>query len=186
MPQTSNSELLPTLVPLDWDSQKPGANTGFLRVRWLQSVCDLVKRPVVNRATAIASDPVVNTTGNSVSSGIGCGPLQPKRYAEFTIKARVTFNIGSNDPAYLYIYRTTNAIPANGATPNAGDVIVGGDAFAGGATPGAGINQIGTFSFLDSGLNVNSQYRYYLAVKAPSAQVVNIVQNSQLLVMERS
>jgi hypothetical protein len=184
--QNPTRELLDTIVPLDWDSQTPGANTGFQRVRWLQGVSDLVKRPVANRATATTSATAVNTTGGAVSTGIGCGPLQPKRYAEFTIKARVTFHINTSGPAYLYVYRTTGPIPANGALPNPGDVIVGGDAFAGGATPGAGTNQIGVFSYLDTGLSVNTQYRYYLAVNAGNGSVVNLVNSSQLLVMERS
>jgi hypothetical protein len=186
MTQTPTRELLDTIVPADWDSQKPGPNTGFQRTRWLQGISDLVKRPVANRGTATTSATAVNTTGAPVSSGIGCGPLQPKRYAEFTVKARVTYNIGASVPAYLSVYRTLGAIPANGAPPNAGDVIVGGDAFAGGATPGAGVNQIGTFSFLDTGLSVNDKYRYYLVVEAPNGNVVNLVNSSQVLVMERS
>jgi hypothetical protein len=186
MTQTPTRELLDTLVPTDWDSQKPGTNTGFQRVRWLQGVSDLVKRPVANRAMAIAAAvPSINGTGAIVSTGIGTIPQQPKRYAEFTVKARVTFNINSTGPAYVYVYRTLGAIPANGSAPNAGDVIVGDDSFVGGPTTG-GVNQSGAFSYLDTGLNVNLQYRYYLAVKAPSGSVMNLVNNSQLLVMERS
>jgi hypothetical protein len=187
MPTNPTRELLETIVPADWDSQKPSANSGFQRTRWLQGVNDLVKRPVVNRALVIAPDPAVNTTGSPVSTGIGTpNPLQPKRYAEFTVKARVTYNINATVPAYLYAYRTVGAVPANGAPPNAGDVIVGGDAFAGGATPGSGVNQIGTFSYLDTGLSVNLKYTYYLAVSAASGHVVNIINSSQILVMERS
>lgn len=183
---TATREILDTIVPADWDSQKPAPNSGFQRVRWLQGVSDLVKRPLSNRGTATTSATAVNTTGGAISTGIGCGPLQPKRYAEFTVKARVTFNINAASPAYLYVYRTLGSIPANGAAPNAGDVIVGGDAFAGGATPGAGVNQIGTLSFLDTGLDVTKKYLYYLAVNAAPGQVVNLVNSSQLLVMERS
>lgn len=179
-------ELLDTIVPADWDSQKPGPNTGFQRTRWLQGVNDLLKRPVANRLTATTSATAVNATGGPVSTGIGTGPQQPKRYAEFTVKARITFNTNAAAPAYHYIYRTLGAIPALGAPPNAGDVVVGGDAFAGGSTPAAGVNQIGTFSYLDTGLDVTKQYRYYLAVNAAPGQVVNLVNNSQLLVMERS
>lgn len=183
---TPTRELLDTIVPVDWDSQKPAPGSGFQRVRWLQGVSDLVKRPVANRGTASTSATAVNGTGGVVSSGIGCGPLQPKRYAEFTVKARVTFNINAAAVCYLYVYRTLGAIPANGAPPNAGDVVVGGDAFAGGSIPGAGVNQIGTLSFLDTGLNVNDKYNYYLAVNAPNGDVVNLVNSSQVLVMERS
>jgi hypothetical protein len=179
-------ELLDTIVPSDWDSQKPAVNSGFQRTRWLQGISDLVKRPLSNRTTAMTSATAVNATGAAVSTGIGTPPQQPKRYAEFTVKARITFNTNAAAPAYHYIYRTLGAIPANGAPPNAGDVIVGGDAFAGGATPGAGVNQIGTFSYLDTGLDVTKQYRYYLAVNAAPGQVVNLVNQSQLLVMERS
>jgi hypothetical protein len=186
MTQTPTRELLDTILPADWDSQKPGANTGFQRTRWLQGLSDLVKRPVANRGTVTTSATAVNTTGAPVSTGIGTIAQQPKRYAEFTVKARVTFNINAAVPAYLSIYRTLGAIPANGAAPNAGDVIVGGDAFAGGATPGPGVNQIGTLSFLDTGLDVTKQYRYYLAVNAAHGNVVNLVNSSQLLVMERS
>jgi hypothetical protein len=183
--QNPTRELLDTIVPSAWDSQKPGTS-GFPRVRMLQNINDLLKRPVANRSLVISSDPAVVTTGSPVSSGIGSALLQPKRYAEFTVKARVTFNINSADPAYLYVYRTQGAIPTNGTAPHAGDVIVGGDAFAGGATPGAGVNQIGTFSYLDTELNVNLQYRYYIAVNAPNGRTVNLINSSQILVMERS
>jgi len=179
-------ELLDTIVPADWDSQAPGVNTGFQRTRWLQGISDLVKRPISNRTTATTSATAVNATGAPVSTGIGTIAQQAKRYAEFTVKARITFNINAVAPVYHYVYRTLGAIPANGAAPNAGDVIVGGDAFAGGSAPGAGVNQIGTFSYLDTGLDVTKQYRYYLAVNAPNGNVVNLVNNSQLLVMERS
>jgi hypothetical protein len=179
-------ELLDTIVPTDWDSQKPAVNSGFQRTRWLQGVNDLVKRPVSNRAAATTSATAVNATGAPVSTGIGTIAQQPSRYAEFTVKARVTANVNTVAPVYHYVFRTLGAIPANGAAPNAGDVIVGGDAFAGGSTPGAGVNQIGAFSFLDTGLSATAKYRYYLAVNAPNGSVVNLVNNSQLLVMERS
>ena len=181
----STRELVPTLVPADWDSQTPGVNTGFNRTRWLQSVTDLFRRPVANRATASTSATAVNCSGAAQSSGIGTIAQQPKRYAEFTVKARVTFNVNSVGPAFVSVYRTQGAIPAKGVAPNAGDVIVGGDAFMGGPTQ-AGVNQSGSFSFLDSGLSVNQQYRYYLAVTGPNGNVLNLVNSSQLLVMERS
>jgi hypothetical protein len=186
MTQSPTRELLDTIVPSDWDSQKPAVNSGFSRTRWLQGVSDAFKRPLVNRALVISPDPAVNGTGAAVSTGIGVGPLQPKRYAEFTVKARVTYNASAAVAVYLYVYRTTGAIPANGAAPNAGDVIVGGDAFAGGQISSADVNEIGTFSYLDTGLSVNGKYNYYLAVSAPGGAVVNLVNNSQLLVMERS
>jgi hypothetical protein len=111
--------------------------------------------------------------------------MQPKRYAEFTVKARVSFNLNSAGPAYVYVYRTLGAIPAKGAAPNVGDVIVAGDAFTGGAMT-AGVNQSAALSFLDSGLSVNQRYNYYFAVKAPNGNVLNLVNASQLVVMERS
>jgi len=178
-------QLLETIMPANWDSQKPEPNSGQTRVRWLQQLSDLVNRPVNNRLSNSTSNAVINTTGNVQSSGVGVGPMQPKRYAEFTVKARVTFNLNSVGPAYVYVYRTSGAIPPNGAAPNAGDVIVSGDAFAGGAMT-AGVNQSQALSFLDSGLSVNQKYSYYFALKAPNGNVFNLVNASQLLVMERS
>jgi hypothetical protein len=178
-------QLLENLVPEHWESQKPQPNSGFGRVRWLQQAKDLIERPVNNRAQASTNATAVNTNGGAQSAGVGTGLLQPKRYAEFTIKARVTFNINSIGPAYVYVYRTLGAIPANGAAPHVGDVIVGGDAFAGGPMAN-GVNLTGAFSFIDTGLDVNKQYRYYLAVNAPNGQVLNLVNASQVFVMERS
>ena len=168
--------LLDTIQKDDWK---------FDQHRWLQGLSDLLNRPILNRVSNSTNATAVNTNGNVQSSGIGAGPIQPKRYAEFTVKARATFNINSAGPAFVYVYRTTGAIPANGAAPNGGDVIVGGDAFMGGATV-SGQNESGTLSFLDTGLDVSKQYRYYLAVKGPNTNVLNLINASQLLVMERS
>lgn len=107
------------------------------------------------------------------------------RYAEFTVKARVTFSVDSVGPAYVYVYRTLGAIPANGGPPNPGDVVVGGDAFTGGAMT-AGVNQSGAFSYLDTGLSTTKKYSYYLAVMAPNGNTFNLVNSSQVLAMERS
>jgi hypothetical protein len=178
-------QLLEQITASHWDSGKPEAGSGFARVRWLQGLNDLVNRPVINRVTATTSATAIAANGAVQSTGIGTGAIQPKRYGEVTIKARVSFNLNSVGPGYHYIYRTLGAIPANGAAPNAGDVIVGGDAFLGGPT-GNGVNQSGAFSFLDTGLDVSKQYRYYLAVKAPNGNTLNLVNNSQLLAMERS
>jgi hypothetical protein len=178
-------QLLETLVPSVWDSQKPGTNSGQSRVRWLQGLTDLLNRPVTNRQAAMTSTAVIAASGSVQSSGVGTAQQLPKRYAEFTVKARVTFNVNSTGPVYVYVYRTTGAIPANGAAPNAGDVIVGGDAFAGGPMT-SGVNQSAAFSFLDTGLSVTQKYSYYLAVKAPNGNTFNLVNSSQLLVMERS
>lgn len=182
-------QLLEQLTPDHWESSSPssGGNSqrGFQRVRWLQGVVDLVNRPVLNRVAAATAVTVVNTSGVVESTGLGVGTVQPKRYGEFTVKARVTFNLNSAGPVYLYIYRTQGLIPALGAAPHAGDVIVGGDAFTGGAMM-AGINEIGTFSFLDTGLDVTKLYRYYFAVNGPNGSVFTLMNASQLLVMERS
>jgi hypothetical protein len=177
--------LLPQIVPAQWDSGKPSPGSGFERVRHLQSIDDLVNRPVLNRGTATTSATAVNANGAVQSTGIGTIQLQPMRYAEFTVKARVTFNINSAGPASVSVYRTSGAIPAAGAAPNVGDVVVGGDSFVGGPTS-PGVNQSGSFSFLDTDLSVNAKYRYYFAIQAPNGTVMNLVNNSQLLVMERS
>lgn len=178
-------QLLENIVPQHWDSQKPAPGTGFNRVKFLQSINDLLNRPVMNRGNASSNATAINCTGAAQSTGIGTGALQPKRYAEFTVKARVTFHINSTGPAYIYVYRTTGPLPAAGAAPNVGDVAVGGDAFMGGATVN-GQNQCGAFSFIDTGLDPTKQYRYYLAVNGPNGNRVNLINASQLLVMERS
>lgn len=187
-------QLLAQIVPQDWergkkssgeDGDQAGDTTGFQRVRLLQSISDLFNRPVLNRQTATTSAVAIACNGAIQSSGVGSGQIQPMRYAELTIKARVTFNINSAGPAYVYVYRTVGAIPGNGAAPGVGDVIVGGDAFLGGPTSN-GVNQMGAFSFLDTGLDVTKRYRYYLAVKGPNTNTLNLISNSQILVMERA
>lgn len=183
-------QLLAQIVPQHWErSEKSdgqaGDQTGYQRVRLLQSISDLFNRPVLNRQTATTSAVAIVCNGAIQSSGVGSGQIQPMRYAELTIKARITFNINSAGPAYVYVYRTLGAIPANGAAPGGADVIVGGDAFVGGPTSN-GVNQVGAFSFLDSGLDVTKQYRYYLAVKGPNTNTLNLISNSQILVMERA
>ena len=176
--------LLEKIVADHWDSGKPG-NSGFNRVRLLQSISDLFDRPRNNRVSASTNATAINCNGAVQSSGVGTGTIQPKRYAELTVKARVTFNINSAGPAFVYMYRTTGAIPANGAAPGGADVAVGGDAFLGGPTT-SGVNQSGAFSFLDTGLDVTKQYKYYLAVKGTNTNTLNLVNSSQILVMERS
>jgi hypothetical protein len=175
--------VLEEIVPSNWDAAD--STGGAPRTRWLQQLTDLVNRPVNNRQTVSTSTASTPTTGAVQSTGVGVGPMTPKRYAEFTVKARVTFNAATGSHAYVYLHRTTGAIPANGQAPNAGDVIVGGDAFTGGAvTPGT--NQVGALSFLDSGLSVNKKYNYYLSVQGANGDTVKLLNASQLLVMERS
>jgi hypothetical protein len=176
--------ILENIVVTDWDSKDPGT-THFNRVRYLQQIDDTLNRPLLNRVTASTNATAVNLNGAVQSTGIGAGPITPKRYAEFTVKARVTFNISAGGTLYVFVYRTTGAIPANGAAPGGADIIVGGDSFAGPATV-AGQNMNGAFSFIDTGLDVTKQYRYYLAVKGTNALVGNLVNASQLLVLERS
>src|SRR5436309_3947178 len=156
----SQTELLDKIVPADWDSKKPGA-THFPRVRWLQSVSDIVARPLNNRLTASTNATAVVCNGAVQSTGIGTGAQTPSRFAEFLVKARVTFNLSGAGTLYIYLYRTTGAIPANGAAPGVNDVIVGGDSFAGPATVG-GQNMNGTLSWFDTGLSQSAAYKYYL------------------------
>lgn len=180
-------ELLETLVPQHWESQAPGSDSGTQRMRWLQGLNDLLKRPVANRSNIASVAPAaINTNGAVQSTGVGIpNALQPKRYAEFTIKARVNFNLNSAGPAFVHVYRTLGAIPAAGQAPNAGDVVVGGGPFAGGPMQN-GVDQVGTFSFIDTGLDVTKQYRYYLTVQGPNGQALNLGNAAQLFVMERS
>lgn len=175
-------QLIQHIVPQTWDSQKPVAGSGTQRVRYLQDVNDVINRPVTNRQTA-SSNTTVAANGSNQSTGIGTGKQQPKKYAEFTVKARVTYNLNASQTLYLYIYRTTGNIPANGAAPNGGDVVVGGGAFAGGMQA-SGVNQAASFSFLDTGLSVSQQYRYYLGIAAPNGTTVTIL-SSSIIVMER-
>ena len=176
-------QLLTQIKVEDWDGPKGSPNSP--RTKFLQDVDDLFCRPVLNRLNVSTSATAVTCNGSAQSTGIGTGLQQPKRYAEFTVKARVTFNINSTGPAYIYVYRTTGNIPANGAAPNVGDVAVGGDAFMGGPMVN-GVNLAGPFSFLDTGLSTSGKYRYYFVVLGPNGNVLNLVNSSQLLIMERS
>lgn len=179
-------ELLERISPEHWESQKPGSQSGTQRVKWLQQLNDVIRRPVANRGSASTNATATNCNGAVQSTGLGLAtPLQPKRYGEFTVKARVTFNINSAGPAFVYVYRTLGAIPANGAAPGVNDVIVAGDAFTGGPTT-SGVNQSAAFSFIDTGLDKTKNYKYYFAVKGPNATVHNLVNNSQLFVLERA
>ena len=175
-------KLVDELVPMDWDSKKPG-NTGFKRVQFLQSVSDIVARPVNNRTTAQTNATAVNLNGTIQSTGVGTAAQLPSRFAEFLVKARATFNISGAGALYVYVMRTTGAIPANGAAPNAGDVAVAGDAFAGPATVG-GQNVAGSLAFIDQGLNQSQQYRYYFAFSGTNGLVGNLVNASQIMVSE--
>jgi len=178
----AQTELLDKIVPSDWDSKKPG-NTGFGRVRFLQTVSDIVSRPINNRLTVSTNATAVVCNGAIQSTGVGTGAQIPSRFSEFLVKARATFNLSGAGTLYIYVYRTTGAIPANGAAPNAGDVAVAGDAFAGPATVG-GQNMAGSLSFIDQGLSQSQNYRYYFAVKGTNALTANLVNASQIMVSE--
>lgn len=189
--------VLEHLTPEDWNIGKQGspvrgapieAPVGFRRVRYLQQIDDTINRPVLNRLSATAVGTAVTCTGANISTGIGVGgstPMKPQRYGEFTVKAVVQFNINSAGPAFVFVYRTLGAIPANGSPVGGSDVIVGGVAFMGGPTT-SGVNQSGSLSFLDTGLDVSKKYRYYLAVNGPNTNVLHIIAGSQLLVLERA
>src|SRR6266571_2577366 len=174
----AQTELLDKLIPADWDSGKPG-KTGFARMRFLQGISDIVARPLNNRLTASTNATAVACNGAVQSTGIGTGAQMPSRFAEFLVKVRVTFNLSGAGTLYVYLYRTTGAIPANGAAPGVNDVIVGGDSFAGPATVG-GQNMNGSFSFFDSGLSQSVNYRYYFAVKGTNGLTANLVNGSQM------
>lgn len=178
----SQTELLDKIIPTDWDSKKPG-NTGFQRVRFLQSISDIVARPLNNRLSASTNATAVVCNGAIQSTGIGTAAQMPSRFAEFLVKARVTFNLSGAGTLYVYLYRTTGAIPANGAAPGGADVIVGGDSFAGPATVAAQ-NMNGSLSWFDTGLNQAVNYRYYLAVKGTNALTANLVNASGIQVSE--
>ena len=178
----SQTELLDKIQPLDWDSQNPG-KSGFSRVRFLQSISDIVSRPLNNRTTVSTNATAVVCNGAVQSTGIGTPAQMPSRFAEFLVKARVTFNLSGAGTLRVFVYRTTGAIPANGAAPNGSDVAVGGDAFAGPATVG-GQNMNGAFSWFDTGLNQATNYRYYLAVNGTNALTANLVNGSGIQVSE--
>src|SRR5437899_176042 len=123
-------QLLDKIIPADWDSKKPGSSH-FPRVRWLQTVDDIVARPLNNRLTASTNATAIVCNGAVQSTGIGTGAQMPSRFAEFLVKARATFNLSGAGTLYVYVMRTAGNIPANGAAPGVNDVIVSGDSFAG-------------------------------------------------------
>jgi hypothetical protein len=170
-------------VPIEAFGHDPKGQHVFSRQRWLGLVVDLFSRPSTNRVTASTNATAVVLNGAVQSTGIGTGTITPSRYAEHLVKARVTFNISAGGTLYVYVMRTTGAIPANGAAPNGGDVAVAGDSFAGPATVG-GQNMNGSLAFIDSGLNQNQAYRYYLAVKGTNGLTGNLVNASQIMVSE--
>jgi hypothetical protein len=171
-------------VPVVAFGHDPKGNHAVTRQRWLQdNVVDVLSRPSTNRVTVSTNATAINCNGFGQSSGIGCGPILPKKYAELWVKARATFNLSGAGALYVYVYRTTGAIPACGAAPNAGDVAVAGDAFAGPATVG-GLNMTGSLSFIDQGLNQNQKYSYYFVVNGTNGLIANLINASQLMVSE--
>ncbi len=87
--------------------------------------------------------------------------------------------------AYHYVYRTTGAIPEMGAAPECRRCHCRRRCLRRG-NGRKRRDQTGAFSYLDSELSPTTQYRYYLAVNGNAGKTVNLVNNSQLLVMERS
>lgn len=155
----------------------------FSWVQWLQSLSDLLSRPLLNRSVVSTNALAVNLNGAVQSTGLATAAITPVRYGEFLVQARVTFNLSAGGTLFVYVYRTIGAVPANGAAPNVGDFIVGGDAFAGPAITG-GQNYVGALSLFDTGLLQSQAYSYYLAVKGTNALVGNLVNGSVLQVSE--
>jgi|SRR5665213_2329245 len=154
----------------------------FTWLQWIQSVVDLINRVVSNRVTASGAA-AVTCNGAVQSTGVGTIGINPQRYAELWINARVTFNLSAPGTLYVYVVRTLGAIPANGAAPGGSDVIVAADAFAGPATVG-GQNMSGALSWIDSGLDQTKKYLYYFAVKGTNALTANLAASSQMQVSE--
>lgn len=177
------SQLMQTIRHQDWET--PGS--GYNRTRAMQDISDLFDRPRNNRVTASngSGDVNVNCNGSIQSTGVGTAAITPQRYAELTVKARAKFHLNASMTLYVFVMRTTGAIPANGAAPNAGDVAVSGDAFSGGQVT-ANTDQAGNMSFLDTDLLQTTPYKYYFAVEGTNGDTATLKQNSQLLVMERS
>lgn len=171
------------VMPVNSGFNEKSGQPSFAWLRWMQSLVDLLDRVVLNRVTASTSATAVACNGAVQSTGIGTGALTPKRYAEAWIQARATFNLSGAGTLYLFVYRTLGTIPANGAAPGGGDVVVGGDSFAGPATVGAQ-NMNGTLSWIDSGLDKTKSYKWYFAVKGTNALTANLVNSSQLQVSE--
>jgi hypothetical protein len=171
-------------VPVAAFGHDPKGVHAVTRQRWLQdNVVDVLARPSTNRVQVATNATAVNLNGATQSTGIGTGAIKPLKYAETQVQARVTLNASANGSFYVFVYRTTGAIPANGAAPNAGDVIVGTDAFGGG-TLVAGVFTPATLQFTDTGLNQNLSYKYYLAVSGPNGDVLNLINGSQVIVSE--
>lgn len=131
-------------------------------IRWLQSLVDLLGRPTNNRVSASQGANYSVTSAADVSSGVGTGPITPKRYGEtFVLGIAAGTNSTNNSPVVISIYRTSGAIPAQGAAPNAGDVrvayaviwvAVGGETWQ--------LPLVGQ----DTGLSLTTPYRYYFTV----------------------
>jgi hypothetical protein len=177
MPQ----QLLPT-IGTEWDLKDP-AGAGFTRKRFLQTLSDVIARPVNNRVTISTNATAVVCNGGQQSTGVGTGPITPSVYGEHQVQARVSLKPNTAGIYYVFVYRTTGAIPAKGAAPNAGDVIVGSDAFGGG-TIAAGVVTPATMSVIDSGLSSTTPYIYYFVVNGPNGDTLNLINGSQLMVSE--
>lgn len=154
----------------------------FAWIQWLQSLVDVVTRVITNRVRA-AGGAAVNCNGTVQSTAVATPAITPKRFAELWVQARVTFSLNAAGTLYVFVYRTSGAIPINGAAPNIGDVAVGGDAF-GGAADVPAQNFIASLSYIDSGLSATTAYKYYLAVQGTNGTVATLAGTSQMIVSE--
>jgi hypothetical protein len=179
MANTARKQLLPNIQPTDWEKN----GSGFQRTQFLQAIDDVIARPLNNRVQASTNATAVVCNGAVQSTGIGTGALIPAKYAETQVQARVTLKASAAGVYQVFVMRTAGPIPANGAAPNVGDVVVGGDSFGGGSLP-AGVNTPATLSVIDSGLSATAQYRYYIAISGPVGDALNLINGSNLMVSE--
>ncbi len=175
-------QLLPNLPTQTQFDDAKASVPSFTWLQWFQSLVDLINRVVSNRVSVSTNATAIVCNGAVQSSGVGTAAITPIRYAETMVMARVTFNESAAGLTFVYVYRTTGNVPANGAAPGGGDVVVGGDAFA--VANVNGQNFIGSLTFFDSGLSKTQAYKYYLAIDGPNAATVNLINASQLVVSE--
>lgn len=166
----------------EWEGHN-GPQKGRTRRDFLNSVQDAVVRHINNRAQAPATAAAIVCNGARQSTGLGTTALQPSRYGEFQINARVTLNAPVAGNFFVYVYRSTVGVPAAGTAPAGGDVVVGSGAFGGGALP-AGVDTPATVTLFDQNLNQQLQYFYYLAVQGPNTDTLNLAAGSQLTASE--
>jgi hypothetical protein len=154
-------------------------------VRWLQGV-DLFNRPAINRAQASTNATAIVANGAVQSTGIGTQLLQPKRYAEFTIKARITFNINSVGPAYVYRASHARSDSSEWCGSERGRCHCRRRCLSRWAHRERS-QPVGRVLFHRHRPRCHEAYRYYLSVKGPNTNVLNLVNSlADFVVMERS